>query len=239
VVCPGRGTALPATGRRWYRTSLPGARTVLSTRAARSGRHGGCKRCGITRPTGKQSRRAHGTAKRAHISPDRHIPSTPSGILQLLRDARANNTAETCRPSHGGCDALHIRAKRVPDTASQTTLLPLATVSRLLVLGRAKRQALSTPSPGEPTLGAGLPVLILINPNNPILHPVRLPDYNYGATLVRTGMCVHFIESHKTRGGYQADRHRQPALLPLATAFETPFFPSNSHFGGTDGDAPV
>jgi hypothetical protein len=39
--------------------------------------------------------------------------------------------------------------------------------------------------------GAGLPVLILKIPNNPILHPVRLPDCNCGATQVRTGMCVH------------------------------------------------
>ena len=38
---------------------------------------------------------------------------------------------------------------------------------------------------------AGLPVLILTIPNNPILHPVRLPDCNCGATQVRTGMCVH------------------------------------------------
>ena len=36
---------------------------------------------------------------------------------------------------------------------SPTTLLPLMTVSRLLTSGRAKRQALSTPSPGEPTQG--------------------------------------------------------------------------------------
>ena len=38
---------------------------------------------------------------------------------------------------------------------------------------------------------AGLPVLILTIPNNPILHPVRLPGCNCGATQVRTGMCVH------------------------------------------------
>jgi hypothetical protein len=29
------------------------------------------------------------------------------------------------------------------------------------------------------------------SPNNPILQSCALPDYNCGATLVRTGMCVH------------------------------------------------
>lgn len=45
---------------------------------------------------------------------------------------------------------------------------------------------------------AGLPVLILINPNNPILQSCEQPDCNCGATLARTGMCVHVLESRKT-----------------------------------------
>jgi hypothetical protein len=56
---------------------------------------------------------------------------------------------------------------------------------------------------------AGLPVLILKIPNNPILQSCALPDYNCGATLVLTRMCVHVFSS------------------------------SNSHFCGADEDAPV
>jgi hypothetical protein len=52
---------------------------------------------------------------------------------------------------------------------------------------------LSTPSSGKPAC-AGLPVLILTIPNNPILQFRTQPDRNYGATLVRAEMCVHMME---------------------------------------------
>jgi hypothetical protein len=93
---------------------------------------------------------------------------------------------------------------------------------------------------------AGLPVLILINPNNPILHPVRSPDCNCGATLVRTGMCVHVNESRQSCGGCRAACrsayfwYGHAGLPGYRTRWRARLlFPSNSHFGGTDGDAPV
>jgi hypothetical protein len=45
---------------------------------------------------------------------------------------------------------------------------------------------------------ASLPVLILKLPNNPILHPCALSDYNCGATLIRARMCVH-VFFHRIR----------------------------------------
>ena len=62
-----------------------------------------------------------------------------------------------------------------------------------------KRQALSAPSSDKPSLEAGLSVLILKIPNNPILQSCRRPDCNCGATLVRTRPCVHVIEPHCSR----------------------------------------
>jgi hypothetical protein len=74
-----------------------------------------------------------------------------------------------------------------------------------LTTGRAKRQALSTPSTGEP-IGASLPVFILTVPNNPIRHPCARSDYNCGATLIHAGMCVHVfsIEFACLRGRWSA-----------------------------------
>jgi hypothetical protein len=58
-----------------------------------------------------------------------------------------------------------------------------------------KRQALSAPSPDKPGLEAGLSVLILKIPNNPILQSCARPDCNCGATLARTRQYVHVLES--------------------------------------------
>ncbi|HEY0491209.1 MAG TPA: hypothetical protein VGD30_16990, partial [Telluria sp.] len=38
-----------------------------------------------------------------------------------------------------------------------------------------------------------MPVLILKIPSNPIQHSCAVSDYNYGATLIRAGMCVHIF----------------------------------------------
>jgi len=74
-----------------------------------------------------------------------------------------------------------------------------------LATGRAKRQALSTPSTGELT-GVSFPVLILTVPNNPIRHSCTRSDYNCGATLIDAGMCVHVfsIEFACLRGRWSA-----------------------------------
>jgi hypothetical protein len=71
--------------------------------------------------------------------------------------------------------------------------------------GRAKRQALSTPSTGELPIGS-FPVLILTVPNNPIRHSCARSDYNCGATLNCAGMCVHVfsIEFACLRGRWSA-----------------------------------
>jgi hypothetical protein len=52
---------------------------------------------------------------------------------------------------------------------------------------------------------AGLPVLILTIPNNPILQSCALPDYNCGATLARTRMCVHIFFSSSNSHFCRAD----------------------------------
>jgi hypothetical protein len=90
------------------------------------------------------------------------------------------------------------------------------------VIGTITRQA-------DP--GAGLPVLILKIPNNPILQSRTRPDRNCGATLARTRMCVHD----------SGDPSRPPFWKPagaLAPVLGIPF-PSILHFGEADGDAPV
>eukprot|EP01041_Mallomonas_annulata_P010778 gene10779-22504_t len=52
---------------------------------------------------------------------------------------------------------------------------------------------------------AGLPVLILTIPNNPIQQPCALSDYNNGATLTRAGMCVHVFPSNLQFGEADGD----------------------------------
>jgi hypothetical protein len=67
------------------------------------------------------------------------------------------------------------------------------TISRSLASGRAKTTSVIDAITRRAKLEAGLPVLILTIPNNPILQSCALPDYNYGATLALTRMCVHFF----------------------------------------------
>jgi hypothetical protein len=81
--------------------------------------------------------------------------------------------------------------------------------ARFLLTGRAKTTSVIDTITRRAKHEAGLPVLILKIPNNPILQSCALPDYNCGATLVRPEMCVHVFSS------------------------------SISHFCGADRDAPV
>ena len=87
----------------------------------------------------------------------------------------------------------------------RTISLDSQTFRMMPVMGRAKRQALSTPSTGEPAR-ASFPVLILTVPNNPIRHSCTRSDYNCGATLICAGMCVHVfsIEFACLRGRWSA-----------------------------------
>jgi hypothetical protein len=67
------------------------------------------------------------------------------------------------------------------------------TASRLLASGRAKTTSVIDAINRRARPEAGLPVLILTIPNNPILQSCAPPDYNCGATLVHTGMCIHIF----------------------------------------------
>lgn len=142
VVCPGCGTAGPATGRKWHRTSLSRARRNLD-RPARPGQGG-------------------------------------AGPL-------------------GGCKSDHSQtAGGLVGTARVLATKTCRNQSRCLTAGRAKTTSVIDAITRRAKHEAGLPVLILKIPNNPILQSCALPDYNCGATLVRTGMCVH-IYFHRIR----------------------------------------
>jgi hypothetical protein len=122
VVCPGCGTALPATGRKWHRTSLSRARRNL-VRPARPGQGGA---------------RASG---------------------RVLK-------ATTARPRGGRIGNL-----------DQAIYQPWPAGSRggSLQRVRRKRQALSTPSPGEPKILACRYLSLrfqTIQSCSPVRHPI-------------------------------------------------------------------
>lgn len=137
VVCPGRGTALPATGRKWHRTSLSRARRNL-VRPARPDQ-GGARALGrvLTATTARPRGDRSGNPDQALISLGLRVPGEApcSGSGENDKRYRRHHPASQAEP--------------------------------------------------------GLPVLILTIPNNPILQSCALPDYNCGATLARTRMCVH------------------------------------------------
>jgi hypothetical protein len=62
----------------------------------------------------------------------------------------------------------------------------IGTISRFLTSGRAKTTSVIDAITRRAKHEAGLPVLILKIPNNPILQSCALPDYNCGATLITT-----------------------------------------------------
>lgn len=137
VVCPGGGTALPATGRKWHRTSLSRARRNLAW-PARPGQ-GGARAFGRVQKatTAKPGRTYRDSWARRSISLGLQVLATkPAGTMDNLRSARFP-------------DSLH----RV---------------------GR-KRQALSTPSPGEPSLKPACRYLSLRFQTIQSCSPVRYP----------------------------------------------------------------
>lgn len=196
VVCPGRGTALPATGRKWHRTSLSRARRNL-VRPARPDQ-GGARASGrvLTATTARPRGGRSGNPGRAIISLGLRVPG----------EAPCSGSGE------------NDKRYRRHHPASQE----------------------------EP----GLPVLILTIPNNPILQSCAQPDYNCGATLARTRMCVHVCHLTKPAarhiGGLRCSLYSRTVALPghhyfrLLRFCEIPFFSSsNSHFCGVDEGAPV
>ena len=85
----------------------------------------------------------------------------------------------------------------------------IGTIVSFLTSGRAKTTSVIDAITRRAKHEAGLPVLILKIPNNPILQSCALPDYNCGATLIHARLCVHIFSS------------------------------SNSHYCGADEGAPV
>ena len=146
VVCPGYGTALPATGRKWHRTSLSRARRNLAW-PARPGQGGAGAFGRVQKAT---------TAK-----PGRPYRDPGPGDYQPW----PASSRDKARRNHG-----YLRSARFPGPyiGSGETTSVIDAITR-----RAKHEA-------------GLPVLILKIPNNPILQSCALPDYNCGATLITT-----------------------------------------------------
>jgi hypothetical protein len=137
VVCPGRSTALPATGRKWHRTSLSRARRNL-VRPARPGQ-GGARASGrvltatTARPRGGRSG-----------NPDQAIISLGLRVLATKLAGTMDN----------------LRVARFPGSLQRV---------------RRKRQALSTPSPGEPSLKPACRYLSLRFQTIQSCSPVRYP----------------------------------------------------------------
>jgi hypothetical protein len=126
------------------------------------------------------------------------------GVARHCRPQGANGIERHCR-----AHAATLFGRRGPDRAAQgpwggvltaTTARPRAAVSgtwtrRSISLGLQLPERLLTAGPTKTTsvidaitrrakLEAGLPVLILMIPNSPILQSCALPDYNCGATLI-------------------------------------------------------
>ena len=93
VVCPGRGTALPATGRRWSRTSLPRAR--ISGKARRPDR-GGARGLPAVQHKPDRSRRTN-----KDVEPGDQPALTQMGTRNLLRNGFQVPEAFRMRPVSG------------------------------------------------------------------------------------------------------------------------------------------
>jgi hypothetical protein len=149
VVCPGRGTAWPATGRSGVERDCRAHERPCPARAARSGRHRGSQ---AVRHSQTFSRYAYRAAMRV-----RHQANISLGARPCAACGTTEPTGKAMLPEHVIRSwMIAMRTAHLHDlfgSLSPTTLLPLMTVSRLLTSGRAKRQALSTPSPGKPTRG--------------------------------------------------------------------------------------
>jgi hypothetical protein len=94
----------------------------------------------------------------------------------------------------------------------------IGTISRFLTSGRAKTTSVIDAITRRAKPEAGLPVLILKIPNNPILQSCALPDYNCGATLISAQDCAYTF-CHLTKpaarriAGLRCSPYRRTAAL--------------------------
>jgi len=140
-------------------------------------------------------RHKHSAGRTRHIG---HGPRDAGRRLRNLSTCCFLHCGGIAGPERADLRRARCMAAAFPELRYPTTVLPLATASKTPASVGRERQALSTPSPGEPAW-TGLPVLILMIPNNPILQSCARPDCNCGATPARTGMCVHIKETRKIR----------------------------------------
>jgi hypothetical protein len=188
VVCPGRGTAWPATGRSGVERNCSAHERLARPGRPDRGGTGASKRCDTAWP-----------------SVGMHVYRAATGsVIRRISALMPENDCCLRNPGtagQSGAAGMHdpvlevaVRAAHLlvlSGSLSPPALLPPTTVSRLLYFGSGATASVIDAITRRAHPGAGLPVLILTIPNNPILHPVRLPDCNCGATQVRTGMCVH------------------------------------------------
>lgn len=185
VVCPGCGTGLPATGRKWHRTSLSRARRNLA-RPARPGRGGG------------------------------------------LGAGAKSDYSQTVAAVSG------LRARRIHQPwPAALAMKPAGTSGSFSRVGR-KRQALSTPLPGEPSMKPACRYLSLRFQTIQSCSPVRCPittavqpwcsqecAYTFRNLTKPAARCIVGLRCSLYSSYNCASR---PALLPLATVLRDFFF---------------
>ena len=217
MVCPGRGTASPATGRSGVERDCRAHERPCSARAARSGRHGGQQ---AVRHSLAFSRHAYRAATGSDI---RRISA-----LMPERDRCLRNPGTA---GQSGAAGIHdpvlevaVRSAHLPSFPDHCLHQhsPLTTVSRLLTSGRAQQQALSTPSPGEPTLEPACRYLSL---QFQTIQSCILCGYPI-ATAVQPRFaqeCAYTSRNPTKSAARSHCRSRtlrlSPTLLPLATIF--------------------
>ena len=148
MVCPGRDTAWPATGRSGVERNCRAHERPCMARAARSGRHRGQQ---AVRHSLAFSRHAYRAATGPAIRRISALMPERDCCLRNPGTAGQSGVAGTRNPVL----EVAVRSAHLPSFPDHCLHQhsPLTTVSRLLTSGRAQRQALSTPSPGEPTWG--------------------------------------------------------------------------------------
>lgn len=150
--------------------------------AARPRRRGGRSRALM----GRSSCRAHASTSGRPV-PHCRAGGQPGEVQQTARPVNSEHTKTSIPRRNATC--LYSLAFRMRLTS-----------------GRAKRQALSTPSTSEPAMSACW-YLSLIIQTIQSFTPARKSDYNNGATLNRAGMCVHVFPSISQFGRADGDAH--------------------------------
>jgi hypothetical protein len=196
VVCPGRERHCRSQGADGAERYCHAHAAASSTGAARWGAAQG-------RASGDATNPAVGSA------------ATTEGCNVAENAARDTIRAGSGRKEFAARAVMHGCAFR---TAFHSTLLPLATVIESPCLGSGgKRQALSAPSPGEPTRGPACRYLSLKFQTIQSCSPVRGPI----ATAVQPRHAYENVRTHdEILKNCCASR---PTLQPLAMAFQDSF----------------